>query len=1607
MSSLFDTVPGLRAAMSAFDDQFIRHLAASHAHVNPYPQFQIDSYNEFVEKKLPHIINEYANVEFNAVKKGERHFIDFHKVTMGRPSHKEACGKVREVMPDECRLRKLSYAASVFVDVTHRRYTVETTGSDNKKHGDMEAEDVDEADVVQTEVLTLTETHSYREVPLMELPVMLHSRFCHLNVHPVRRDECEYDQGGYFIIKGVERIIQVHEDLRHNVPFIFPFKQPNKFGFRCEIRSRHESKYRSSSTLYAMISTHKGGSPPEIVVMLPFLSSLEIPVNVLFRLLGFDDHTFVLRCILGTDPTSSLLYQPLMRVLQHTSNTMTLDEIYEWIGTHAQSSQKHGLNSVAKRKNHVVHLIANELLPQHGCSNQEDVQLKKFRHLGIIVRRLLQADYDTAQLENWTGKASSPERSPEIDDRDDFANKVLTLAGPMLAMLFRQLFRKFIIKALRVYLFKNLENRKEPCLNLNVTEAIKGFRITSAIMTAFRGNWSAHRQGSHSTATQVLTRTNVWAKDAQIRRIATQMCKEGKATEVRQLHHSAWGIICPSETPEGSSCGLVKNLSNFAHVRVETSMAQLEWVLTTCLGVRPFDHSSQDAPLEQLVFVNGNLIGIIDSPAQLVRAARESRRSMNLPHDVSMYFNKYGVHIDADAGSCLRPVFVVERLPLLPQVIAQLADSPVTEMWTVLMENGIIEYVDKLEECEMRVAVTRDELESDTNNVEPYTHLELIPSAILGLCASLIPFSNHNQAPRNTYQSAMVKQAIAIVCSVYDRRFDTQMHIPHCNQKPVVQTLYDEISHSNQLPVGTNAVVAIASYSGYNQEDSLIVSKKAIDLGMFRSTHYKVETVEERSAGADTETIKNPTTNPNCLGMQKADYSKLDSDGVVAPGTKVGPGDVIIGKTMTSTKLDTKSDTQERCCSVVLNSGEYTVDRVMITTNKDGNKTVTVRLRDQRPPMAADKLCLTPDHDVLTMNRGWVQVANVKLDDMVACLDPVSKELIYLHPTTVYAYDYDGEVYHVKTRQLDLLVTPEHRMFIKKQSCDAEPDSDFCLLPAATLGGKCVQYKKDAMNTDSDFQFVLPSMGDQDGRLVDMDAWIHFFGLWVTGTRCVGTSLITIGKTEEVFEMLDRLKFTYLRLRDNKILITDWQLAGYLSPLCDDDAINKFLPDWVWELSERQSRGLLESMCDGDGTSYFTSSVQLADDMQHLSLRAGWSANRVLLMDMLTSWKVTIVKTENNPEVNHSHGKKLDVYEGEDDDEGMVHHNGTVHCLEVPTEVFYVRRNGKPVWTGNSSRHGQKGTIGLVMPHEDMPFSMQTGMTPDIIMSPHAIPSRMTVAHLMEGLAAKTGLLLGRFVDGTPFHDATIESISEYLHSSGFQRHANEVMINGKTGQVMEAQIYMGVIYYQRLKHMVMDKMSARTTGKVTMTTRQPIEGRAQGGGLRMGEMERDSLITYGSGATLLERLSSDSFEMPICRLCGMIAENGCDETFGVTVRGSEPYCRPCDSYDVQVKPVPYPYKLLIQELYGIHVSVRHRFATTDDQQKKQSLAGAGAGGGVSGQEEEDDDEEHDSDDDELRMKLQLEEDSDDYDDLEGMEENMLEELGENEEEEEEDEIAL
>jgi len=234
-----------------------------------------------------------------------------------------------------------------------------------------------------------------------------------------------------------------------------------------------------------------------------------------------------------------------------------------------------------------------------------------------------------------------------------------------------------------------------------------------------------------------------------------------------------------------------------------------------------------------------------------------------------------------------------------------------------------------------------------------------------------------------------------------------------------------------------------------------------------------------------------------------------------------------------------------------------------------------------------------------------------------------------------------------------------------------------------------------------------------------------------------------------------------------------------------------------------------------------------------------------------------------------------------------------------------------------SSRHGQKGTVGMTYRAEDMPFTVE-GINPDIMINPHAIPSRMTIGQLVECLLGKVAASTGDEGDATPFTEVTVDKISKLLHRCGYQQHGNEVMYSGHTGRKLEAQIFLGPTYYQRLKHMVDDKIHSRARGPVQILTRQPVEGRSRDGGLRFGEMERDCMISHGAAQFLKERLfdQSDAYRIHVCDVCGLIAI--------ANLRKNTFECRGCrNKTQISQVNIPYACKLLFQELAAMQIAPR------------------------------------------------------------------------------------
>ena len=807
--------------------------------------------------------------------------------------------------------------------------------------------------------------------------------------------------------------------------------------------------------------------------------------------------------------------------------------------------------------------------------------------------------------------------------------------------------------------------------------------------------------------------------------------------------------------------------------------------------------------------------------------------------------------------------------------------------------------------------------------------------------------------------SAMGKQAVGIYMSNFNHRIDTMAHVLHYPQKPLVRTKLSKYTNSIALPSGINAIVAIMTHTGFNQEDSVMLNKSAIDRGLFTSTYFKSyrDQCSKNHSTGEEEIFTKPVVEVSASGKMKPfNYEKLGQDGFIPKNVYVDSHDILVGKVMPQKVqgVITERDTSLQ----VKGNDDGHVDLNYQGINGDGYKFCKIRMRKYRKPQIGDKLaCASMDHTILVKGGEFKNFHDLTDTDEVAVL--VDGKLRYEIPEAKHYYpEFKGKMYHISNQGVDLDVTYNHRMWVSSRGNQKQINGKYkdIWLPytfefAEDIIGKRKRYKKDAEWDAPDYQFILPELKTErhfyESKKVEMTSWLTFIGIWIaegwtsSSTRqnrtCMNNTVTIAANKPRVQEALSRVlpelgyKYT-INDKSKKVSISNAQLYDYMSVL-SVGATKKTLPSWVWILSKLQTQILIEALLLGDGhktnTSihYYTSSSVLAEELQVLALHAGWAADiniryyaghetqmndGSIIKSTADSWVVNIRIERVNPTVNHGHVKEQHIQK-----EYMYDFEGPVFCLTVSSGVFMVKKNGKATWTGNS-RSAQKGTIGMVYNHQDMPFT-KDGISPDIIMNPHAIPSRMTIGQLMECIMGKACCHIGAAGDSTPFTDCSVESIANVLSKSGFEKYGNEILYNGRTGEQMKTEIFIGPTYYQRLKHMVSDKSHSRgSNGPIVLLTRQPAEGRARNGGLRFGEMERDAIVAHGASAFLKERMLdvSDNFRVFICRQCGLICTANPEKNIYK--------CSTCkNNADITQVRIPYAMKLLIQELMTMGVAPR------------------------------------------------------------------------------------
>ncbi|MEM4347494.1 MAG: DNA-directed RNA polymerase subunit B [Candidatus Altiarchaeota archaeon] len=747
------------------------------------------------------------------------------------------------------------------------------------------------------------------EVEIGHLPVMLKSKICLLN--GLSREELidlyedPEDPGGYFIINGTERSLVIVEDLAPNRIVTTKEIVTGKEVFIAKVFSVRQG-FRSRVT----VERREASSSGTLFVTFPGVPN-RIPLTVLMKALGLEDKEIL-----------DLFYDEnsILEVLLNLElRTMSKEEAFDYLCKRVGAG--HARQYQSTRANQVIN---NFLLPHIG--NTEKDRKAKGIYLGIMARKVLDLVYDLR----------------EADDKDHYSNKRLRLAGDLMQELFRVSFNK-IARDIKYQLEKQHARHRK----VSIKTAVRSNNLTESLCYALAtGNWTGGRSG----VSQVLDRTNFLSSIAHRRRISSLLSRSHPHFEARDLHATQLGRICPSETPEGQNCGLVKNLAISVVISNDEDEKPIEDYLQK-FGVKETSHG------KTFVYLNGRLIGEHSRPELLVEKLRELRRSNVIAFDISISYHEENreVQIYTDRGRVLRPLIIVEngKPKLKEKDIERVREGKIK--FFDLVKEGLIEYIDSEEEENTYIAESLNELTKE------HTHMELSPELILGVAAGLVPYPEHNSSPRVTMGAAMAKQSLGLYCSSYHSRFDSRANILHYPQLPLVKTSISESFEYGKRPAGQNFVVAIMSYEGYNMEDAIILNKSSIDRGLGRSTFYRTYSTEARTYPSG-QSDKFEIPSPDVEGAQAEEtYAKLGKEGIIFPETYVYDNEVLIGKTSPPRFLEeigpygmVKERRRENSVTVRhMESG--IVDGVLLTESIERNKLVKVRVRSPRIPELGDK----------------------------------------------------------------------------------------------------------------------------------------------------------------------------------------------------------------------------------------------------------------------------------------------------------------------------------------------------------------------------------------------------------------------------------------------------------------------------------------------------------------------------------------------------------------------------------------------------------------------------------------------------------------------------
>jgi DNA-directed RNA polymerase II subunit RPB2 len=1189
-------------------------------HKYPFTSHHLDSYRDFIKNNIPNIIKSYnpiTMIKYNdsgeiiikieiyvGNKNSDEIFID-RPITFDGPSPKI-------ITPNDARLRNLTYETHIYANVL-----VKITDNDKYNY-----------------------ENTFKNIAIGSIPIMLHSDACILNGQGTEilktLDECVYDMGGYFIIDGKEKVIIAQERITSNKLFTSKLNDDDNFSYKASIKCTSdvgESALAPKTVEFYLVKNTinieerevtENYIPKKGAILCSFkaINGNKIPIFILFRALGIESDKDICELIFGNDLNVNEMthfYNFIRPTITTASKIYTQEEAFEYMRP----------ISMYKTTEHIKSALVTDLFPNIPLFEN------KGKYLGYLLKQFINSCLDISV----------------VSDRDSYTYKRVDISGYLLSQLFYESYTKLskfirdnLDKTYNYGAWKSYNNYDYFINENNIYKIIPSLIITKSFSRSLKGMWGLEDNDDPELGmVQDLSRISYIGFLSHLRNINIPLDRDIKLTSPHRLHSQQYGIMCPFATPDGGSVGYLKNMALLAKVTPYSDINYIKDSFKDLKFVILIEHFNKVLNRNiTKIFLNGSYYAITYEPYLLVRTLKAYRRNnlINILISISWDIKNNIINILSDSGRCCRPLIISSNISKInkfnnwfdmltgtvntlveidkndnfyyksfytsPKTLSQCANKSDNEILDLLENNGaVIEYVDIDEQDTIYIAMNY----SDINNF--HTHIEIHPSTMLSAISSNIPLSNHNQSARNVFHAAQSKQAIGVYATSFNKRFDTMSYVLHYSQKPIITTRIADYTFNNNLPNGFNVIVAIMSYTGFNQEDSIMINKHSLDRGLFSLSYYKSITATSKIASQYEKIIfANPIIYQQkgykINNMKSANYNYINEDGFISEGVYIPKGQKVVVVGMLSEKYVYK------------------------------------------------------------------QVKKGVFTELV-------KEITYT----------------------DCSVTTDNSLF---------------------------------------------------------------------------------GKVDKVFI-------------GNKINDEDTKIC-----------------------------------------------------------------------------KVRFLKIK-RPEFGDKH----------------------------------------------ASRHGQKGVIGMILPEENMPFTKH-GIRPDIIINPHAIPSRMTIGHLVECVFAKLSCINGNLGDGTVFLPFEENLIYNNLEDLGFDKHGDEILYNGFTGKQLDTQIFIGPTFYFRLKHMVAEKMHARDIGPKVSLTRQPTAGRRKGGGLRIGEMERDSVLSHGISNFMRESMTirSDNYKWPICQNCGTLAIYNPNKNNYILE------CRNCNNNKniVEVN-TPYCFKLLVQELETMGLQMR------------------------------------------------------------------------------------